>query len=315
MGFKESKRTIAILLIALVYVAVGISSLWWLPPVSDSMHRFFEGSSLLFLWYTVLGVVLIIPLIIVIGLQIYVFARGTPRFSRIIAAYVATVLCFAAFYTIISIDGEWHTAEATYDLCVEIAPHVGEELTHEDTEHGHEAEHTEEEIDDQEHWIGNFLQPDGTYQLHSNHDAFAGTRSRVFWLKMEGFDYEINLAETHLTAIEIQAIAATSEHEALTFHLNHGVTRVLDMLYFSVATISTLGYGDIRPMSNVAVSAVVLEVLMGLSLALLGVGFIFAHRQQVLEKREDRLEAKEMNLEAELESARRIDHPEENRET
>jgi len=288
MGWAESKGTVAILVVALAYVIVGTTSLWWLPPVIDAMHHFFEGSALQVLWYVILGLVLITPLFIIIGLQVYVFARGTPRFSRIIAAYLATVLCFASFYTIVSIDGEWHTAEATYELCAEIAPHVGEEEVHGDEDH--------------DHWIGQYLQPDGTYQLRTNRDAFAGMRSRVFWLRTDGFSYEIDLSETRLRAKEIVAIAAIPEHEAMTYHLDHGLTRMLDMLYFSVATISTLGYGDIRPISNVAVAAVIIEVLMGLSLALLGVGFIFAGRQRVLEKREDSLEAREIVLEREIES-------------
>jgi|GEM_PF-2174227 len=287
VGWAESKGTVAILVIALVYALIGISSLWWLPSISDGLHHFFEGSAWAVLWYVIVGIVLVIPLLIIIGLQVYVFAKGTPRFSRIIAAYIATVLCFAAFYTIVSIDGEWHTAEATYDFATQIAPHVGEEDGHDDEDH--------------DHWIGAYLRPDGTYELGTNSDAFAGTRSRVFWLRGEGIDYEIDLSDTNLTAREIQGIAALSEDESLRFHMHRGRTRILDMLYFSVATISTLGYGDIRPISDVAVAAVVVEVLMGLSLALLGVGFIFANRQQVLERREDQLEARERVLEQEIE--------------
>ncbi len=217
------------------------------------------------LWYGVLGVVLLTPLVIVVGLQIFAFRRGTPSIVRIILAYVAALPCFAAFYTIISVDGEWHTAEETYRVCVEIAEHVECDASIADEDH--------------DHWIDAYLRPDGTYELESNRDAFAGMRSRAFHVHTDAFSYEINLGNPLLTAEEIRAIAAMPEHEAVAYHLDDGFTRVVDMLYFSVSTISTLGYEDIRPVSNVAVAAVVIEVLLGLSLALLGVGVLFANRQ------------------------------------
>jgi len=276
MGYAESKGTIWILIIATVYVAVGITSLWWLPPASEALHHVLGEGGLRGLWYAILGLVLISPLVIVVGLQIYAFRKGKPSILRIILAYMATLLCFAAFYTVLSVDGEWHTAEATYRLCVEVAEHLEQDA-------GNGAE-------DHDHWIAGFLQPDGTYELNSNRDAFAGMRSRVFHLHTDAFSYEIDLASPHLTPGEIRAIAAVDEHDAVVFHMDHGITRILDMLYFSVATISTLGYGDIRPTSSVAVAAVVIEVLLGLSLALLGVGVLFSTRQQKFETREDALE-------------------------
>jgi len=277
VGYAESKGTIWILIVAAVYVAVGITSLWWLPPLSETLHHVIGEGPLRVLWYAVLGIVLVSPILIVVGLQIYAFRKGSPSILRIILAYLATLLCFTSFYTIVSIDGEWHTAEATYELCSEVAQHLEQDTDHWDEGH--------------DHWIAGFLQPDGTYELNSNRDAFAGMRSRVFHLHTEAFSYEIDLADPQLTTEEIRAIADADEHDAVTYHMEHGITRIIDMLYFSVATISTLGYGDIRPTSNVAVAAVVIEVLLGLSLALLGVGVLFSTRQSRLEAREDQLES------------------------
>lgn len=69
-----------------------------------------------------------------------------------------------------------------------------------------------------------------------------------------------------------------------------------DSLYFSVVTITTLGYGDLSPISGIGKAVAAIEALLGV--ILMG-GFLLAVSNQLLEKEErKRIEAAKENLKA-----------------
>jgi len=52
----------------------------------------------------------------------------------------------------------------------------------------------------------------------------------------------------------------------------------LSFFYFSIVTITTLGYGDITPLSGIAKIASSIEVILGITYAVLGVGTLFSSK-------------------------------------
>jgi len=53
----------------------------------------------------------------------------------------------------------------------------------------------------------------------------------------------------------------------------------LSFLYFSIVTITTLGYGDITPLSIIAKIASSLEVILGITYAVFGVATLFSNKE------------------------------------
>jgi hypothetical protein len=62
-----------------------------------------------------------------------------------------------------------------------------------------------------------------------------------------------------------------------SFHWNNAFLSIVDCLHFSVATLSTVGFGDMYPTTWYSKLAVDVEILMGLGLTVLTVGRYFSH--------------------------------------
>lgn len=65
-----------------------------------------------------------------------------------------------------------------------------------------------------------------------------------------------------------------SIHDPKSFE--HQINTTLDALYYSTVTITTLGYGDIKPASNIAKISVISEALLGIFLLAILIGIIIS---------------------------------------
>jgi hypothetical protein len=67
-----------------------------------------------------------------------------------------------------------------------------------------------------------------------------------------------------------------SDYQGRRLYLGDAALAVVDCIHFSCVTITTVGYGDMRPVHWFAKLAVDTEILLGLSLAVIGVGRYFS---------------------------------------
>jgi len=65
---------------------------------------------------------------------------------------------------------------------------------------------------------------------------------------------------------------------------NRVITRPVEALYFSTVTITTLGYGDMRPMSPFGQKLALLEPLLGFILVILVIGVFLTGVRDIKEK-------------------------------
>jgi hypothetical protein len=69
-----------------------------------------------------------------------------------------------------------------------------------------------------------------------------------------------------------------SDYQGRRLNLGDAAMSIIDCVHFSCVTITTVGYGDMRPVHWSAKLAVDAEILLGLSLVVIGVGRYFSRK-------------------------------------
>lgn len=97
-------------------------------------------------------------------------------------------------------------------------------------------------------------------QLFSRNKAFTGLRDI-------GFDWSKSYVQTYEAFLHIPSVDV-----------------IVDYFYFSVITITTLGYGDIHPLSSIAKLACSIQVLVGFIVVVISLGSVVGATAQVSKK-------------------------------
>jgi ion channel len=121
--------------------------------------------------------------------------------------------------------------------------------------------------------------------INSHFEAWDRLWSGVDWPIFD--DGSPNVARRdadHLPLDEIISASQLSEGKVIRFERNARVDVFTDCLFFSVVTITTLGYGDISPRTTDAKIASMVEVVSGVSLFAVALGMLFGNWWAVSQK-------------------------------